>query len=39
MHQLYALKNSREFRPLDSELFAREVHELLAQIPDVDSAP
>lgn len=39
MHQLYALRGSREFRPLDSELFAREVHELLAQIPDVDSAP
>ena len=39
MHQLYALKDSREFRPLDSEVFAREVHELLAQIADMDSAP
>ena len=32
MHQLYLLADT-EFPPLDSEVFAQEVHQLLAQIP------
>jgi hypothetical protein len=33
MHQLRALQGSKEFPHLDSEVFAHEVHQLLAQIP------
>jgi hypothetical protein len=33
MHQLRALQGSTEFPHLDSDVFAQEVHQLLAQIP------
>lgn len=33
MHQLWALQGSTEFPSLDSEVFAREVHQLLTQLP------
>lgn len=33
MHQLRALRGNKEFPPLDRDAFAREVHQLLAQLP------
>lgn len=39
MHQLRALQGSAEFPHLDSEAFAMEVHQLLAQLPPATLAP
>ncbi len=39
MHQLRALQGSKEFPQLDSDTFAREVHQLLAQLPPATSTP
>lgn len=38
MHQLRALQGSTEFPHLDSKAFAREVHQLLAQLPRATAA-
>lgn len=39
MHQLRAMQGSTEFPHLDSEAFAQEVHQLLAQLPPATSTP
>lgn len=39
MHQLRAFQGSSEFTRLDSEVFAREVHQLLAGLPSSISRP
>jgi hypothetical protein len=39
MHQLRALQGSTEFAHLDSNAFAREVHQLLAQLPPATASP
>ena len=39
MHQLRALRGNKEFPPLDREAFAREVRELLAQLPRAKATP
>lgn len=39
MHQLRALEGSPEFPRLDSKAFAREVHQLLAQLPPATASP
>jgi hypothetical protein len=39
MHQLRALQGSTEFPHLDSKVFAREVHQLLAQLPPATASP
>jgi hypothetical protein len=39
MHQLRALEGSKEFPPLDAVAFAREVRQLLSQLPAAPSAP
>ena len=39
MHQLRALQGSTTFHRLDSEAFAREVHQLLAELPPGTSRP
>jgi hypothetical protein len=38
MHQLRALQGSKEFPHLDGEVFAREVHQLLAELPPTTAA-
>jgi hypothetical protein len=39
MHQLRALQGSAEFPHLDSKAFAREVNQLLAQLPPTTASP
>jgi len=39
MHQLRALQGSAEFPHLDSEAFAQEAHQVLAELPPATSAP
>lgn len=39
MHQLWALQDSDDFPFLDSEVFAREARQLLAQLPPATSTP